>query len=285
MTSPLSDLDDREPFETARWKRRDAWAIAAMDTMPQITERILGIVGEGRVINKTFTYVHDGGLEDLGRLDHATGLHKGGHAAHPEGHSVWQRDDQAGFAVYLTHGYNSLGTMEGFSVGAMAYNAATEKEVRARYDRAMAARKAKKEAERKGQKYDWRVHGETRLEEITRVEMHGIPGEPHRNDRIEIEDWNQHGVLCNTIITFVEPDWPDSGRVTETNLVVLGHYKRPTTTTRYQREEDAVVFARFDGPDADVEAARAMVREVQARPETDFVWLAEEQVTRVRNSI
>lgn len=284
MTSLLTEFD-REPFETARWKRRDAWAFAAMDTMPQITERILGIVGEGRVMNKVWTYVHDGGLENIGNLTHATGLHKGGHAAYPEGHHAWQREDQAGVSVYLTHGFGGVGTMEGFGFNVLAHEAPTEKQVRARHDRAVAAKKAKAEAKAKGHKFDAAKYGYAQLRDIVRVSMTGFPGEPHRSDMIEIEEWNQHGVLIHTIITFVEPDWPDSGRVTETNYVVLGHYKTPTTSRRHPRDEDATVFARFEGPDADLDAAREALREVQARPEVDFVWLAEEHVTRVRHSL
>lgn len=279
--------EDREPFETARWKRRDAWAYAAMDTMPQIAERILGIVGEGRIMNKIATYVHSDGLKTLGNLEHATGLHKGGHQGHPEGHHVWTQTDQAGFSVYLTHGFGGRGTMEGFGVGVLAHNAATEQKVRARHDRAMQAAKAEKAARATGQKFDGSLYGYAEVRDITRIEMNGVPGEPHRTDRIEIEDWNEHGVLRHTIITFTEPDWPDSGRITERNYVVLGHYKTPTVgrPSSYRAEEEAVVFARIEGPDADIEAARTALREVQARPETDFVWMAEEQVTRVRNSV
>lgn len=293
MTVLPDDLDlylarDREPFESARWKRRDAWAFAAMDTMPQIAERVLGIVGEGRVMNTVWNYVHRDGLDDLSNMWHQTGMRKGGHDAYPEGHSVWQREEQAGFTVYLTHGRVSL-SMEGFGVGVVSHEAPTEKEVRARHDKAQAVLKAQREARKKGEKYDGDTHGWAEMRNITIVDTKGFPGEPGRDDRIEIKDWNEHGVLRHTIVTFVEPDWPDSGRVTETNYVVMGHYKdtvqTPGKTKRYPSTDEAVIFARFEGPDADLDAARAAEREVSARPDTDFVWLAEEQVTRVRNSI
>lgn len=289
-TTASEQIDAWTAYQTNRWNNRDVRVFAAMDTMDQIAEHVLGIVGEGRIMNKIATYVHSDGLDDLSRLDHATGLHKGGHAGYPQGHHTWSKaGEQAGFSVYLTHGYGTLGTMEGFGVGVMDHDAPTERKVRDRHDRAMAAKKAEAEAKKAGEKFDHAKFGYAELREVTYIEMHGRPGQPHRDDRIEIMDWNQYGVLRHTIITFVEPDWCNSGRVTETNYVVVGYLKDPTDTDgskRYsRREEDAAVFARIDGPDADLDAAKTALREVQARPETDFVWLAEEKVTRERHSI
>lgn len=261
----------REPYETRRWKGREVRAFAAMDTMAQIADRVLAIVGEGRTMNKASVIIHNDGLEDLDRLDHMTGLHKGGHAAYPAGHNVWHTDDQAGFAVHLTHGHGSRsGTLEGFGVGIMAYKAGTEQQVRARYE--------------KGEKAT-SVFDERR--EITQVKIKGAPGEPHREDRIEIKDWNDSGVLTHTIITFVEPDYCDSGRIVETNYVILVHRKDPSN--KRQREEDGEVFARFTGHDldlaADLDKARAEVSKVRAQPDIEFAWLVTEKVTRERHSV
>lgn len=257
------------PFETRRWNSRTVRVFAAMDTMDQIAERVLAIVGEGRVMNKTATYVHDGGLDNLSRLDHATGLHKGGHAAHPAGHNIWKTDDQAGFAVHLTHEHGSRsGTMEGFGVGVMAYNAATEKKVRARHDTGKTS----------DNHFD-------RLQDITYLEIHGDPRNPHRDDRIEVMDWNQHGVLRHTIITFVEPDYCDSGRVVETEYVILAHRVDTTRKPHSAHEEDGEVLARFTGPDVDLDSARAEVGKIRAQPDIEFAWLAQETITRERRSI
>lgn len=285
-----TELSPWEAYQTSRWGRRDVRVFAAMDTMEKITEHVLGIVGEGRIMNKIASYVHSDGLDSLSHLDHATGLHKGGHAGYPQGHNTWSKPgEQAGFSVYLTHGYGTLGTMEGFGVGVLDHEAPTEAKVKDRHDRAMAAKKAKAEAKKSGEAFDHKTFGYAELRDITYIEIHGVPGQPHRDDRIEIMDWNQHGVLRHTIITFVEPDWCNSGRITETNYVVVGYLKDPNDTDgrkRYsRREEDAEVFARIEGPDADLDAAKDALREVQARPDTDFVWLAEEKVTRERNSI
>lgn len=258
------EIAEIEPFETRRWHGGHVRVFAAMDTMPQIAERVLAVVGEGRVMNKISTYVHRDGLKDLSNLDHATGLRKGGHAGHPEGHSIWQRDDQAGFTVYLTHNYGSLGTMEGFGAGVMAYNAATEKAVRARYEHSSEARDV----------FD-------RRRDITYLEIKGRPGEPHRDDRIEILDWNQHGVLRHTIITFVEPDWCDSGRLMETKYVVLGHRKDPDRKPYTTREEEAETLGTFAYDDDGRNAAHEMARNA-GRNEWDYVWVATDTITHER---
>lgn len=287
-TATATEKSPWEAYQESRWGRREMRVFAAMDTMEQIAERVLGIVGEGRVMNKIATYVHSDGLEDLSHLDHATGLHKGGHAAYPQGHNTWNKPgEQAGFGVYLTHGHGSLGTMEGFGVGVMDHEAPTEKKVKDRHDRAIASKKAEAEAKKNKTEFNARDFGYAQLRDITYMEIRGVPGEPHRNDRIEIMDWNQHGVLRHTIITFVEPDWCNSGRITETGYVVLGYRKDPDADERQRysrREEDAEVFATY-GPDVDLDEVRAACRRISAEQDLDFAWVAEEKVTRERNSV
>lgn len=264
----IEQTAEREPFEIRRWNGREVRVFAAMDTMDQIAERVLAIVGEGRVMNKIATYVHSDGLDDLSRLDHATGLRKGGHAGHPVGHHTWKSDDQSGFSVYLTHRHGNFGSMEGFGVGVMAYNAPTEKQVRARHEKAKNSK----------DHFD-------RFRDLTYLEIKGSPGEPHRDDRIEVMHWNEHGVLRHTIITFVEPDYCDSGRVIDTEYVILAHRVDPDRKPYSAREEDAEVLARFTGPDIDLDVARTEVRRAQAQPDIDFAWLAEEKIVRERRSI
>lgn len=265
---------EQDQFEARRWGTRSIDVFAAMDTMPQITERVLAIVGEGRVMNRIATYVHDDGLRDLGHLDHSTGLRKGGHAGYPAGHQVWQKEDQAGFAVYLTHGRDALA--DGFSVSVMKHEAETEKAVRDRY--------------RKSQTEDRDFFD--RCRNITQVKIEGWPGEPNRNDRIEILDWNDHGVLRHTVISFVEPDWCDSGRIIETNYAIVGH-RTNDDGSPHQFTPGAIpeVFATY-GPATD-EASQAAAREsakkeltvVEAREGIDIAWVVEEKVTRERRSI
>lgn len=264
--SPLDE--EKEPFEVRRWRTRTVRVFAAMDTMDQIAERVLGIVGENRVINKTWTYVHRGGLEDLSHLTHATGLHKGGHAGHPEGHHTWRQEDQAGFSVYLTHEFGTMGTMEGFGVGILAWNATTEKDVRQRYEKGRNASDGTS------------VFDERR--DITYLEIHGTPGEPHREDRIEIMEWNTHGVLTHTIITFTEPDHCDSGRISETEYVIVGHRKDPGRGRFAFRNETPEVFARFTTDDQAVEEELARIKD---RDDIEYAWLAEEKITRERRSV
>lgn len=263
-TTPDSDAETDEAWQTRRWRSNSVRVFAAMDTMSQIAERILGIVGTDRVMNTAGAYIGDEGLSDLKRLEHATGLKLGGHAAYPDGHNVWQRDDQAGFGVYLTHEFGSLGSLAGFGINVLKWNAGTEAEVQARYQR--------QGAEGADRIFDRRA-------DITYVEMHGRPGEPHRDDRIEILDWNTHGVLRHTIVTFVEPDYCDSGRVTEVEYVVLAYRDGPSMRLRYRDEPE--VLARFAALD---EASEAQ-REAQARDGIDFAWVAEEKITRERRSV
>jgi hypothetical protein len=290
VTTPTASNTDEDTFEVRRWRSKTVRVFAALDTMPQIVERILAVVGDERIMNKTATYVHSDGLTDLSNLDHATGLHKGGHAAYPEGHHVWNDKDQSGFVVYLTHNFGNLGTMEGFSANALAYNASTEKQVRDRHHKATAA-----DAD---PIFD-------RRRDMTYIEITGRPGEPSRDDRIEIMDWNEHGVLRHTIITFVEPDYCDSGRVTETNYVILGHLTDDTldpdatptgndtgTPAARTSPRPTHVLDTFAVP-ADPDRAASLLASVRTsarafhakRPNVDFAWVAEETVTRARKSI
>jgi hypothetical protein len=262
------DESDEVPFEVRRWRSSTVRVFAAMDTMDQIAERVMAVVGQGRVMNTTWAYVHQDGLEDLRHLRYATGLHMGGHAAYPQGHHAWRSEDQAGFAVYLTHKSGSLGSMDGFGAGVMAYRAATEEQVRARFNQARAPEAT--------------THD--RRSDITYLEITGRPGEPHRDDRIEVMDWNEHGVLRHTIITFVEPEYCDSGRVVEKNLVVLGHLVDPEARPYSARDTEAEVFLRLPSGST-VEEAEAEQRTIQAREDVEFAWVAEESVTRERRSI
>lgn len=287
-TTPEGTPEDT--FEARRWRTKTVRVFAALDTMPQIVDRVLAVIGENRIMNKTAAYVHADGLTDLSNLDHATGLHKGGHAAHPDGHHTWTDKDQTGFAVYLTHSSGNFGTMEGFGVNALACNSATEQQVRDRHRKATAP-----DADTI---YD-------RRRDITYIEITGSPGDPSRHDRIEILHWNEHGVLRHTIITFVEPDYCDSGRVTETNYVILGHLKddtldpdatpaaTPTGTLTVRTSPRPIhVLDTFAVP-ADPDRAASLLASVRTsartfhekRPNVDFVWVAEETVTRARQSI
>ena len=257
-----------EPFETRRWNADKVQVFAAMDTMPQIAERVRAIVGEGRTMNKIATYVQSGGLADLSRLDHATGLHTGGHESYPDGHTTWHKDDdQSGFMVYLTHGYTH-GTLDGFGAGVLAYNAATEKQVRDRYNKAKISDSS----------WDSRKN-------ITLLTINGRPNNPNRTDRIEVMDWNDDGVLRHTIITFVEHDYCDSGRIEEIHHVLVGHRKDPNLKPYAPRDEDPEVFARYTDPHTDLDAARAEARKINSQPDIDYVRLAEEKITRERRSI
>lgn len=267
MPEPTNEVTPAEAFDTRRWDSSTVRVWAAMDNMALIRDRVLAIVGTGRVMNKISTYVHTGGLDDLRNLDHATGLKMGGHAAYPDGHNSWESEDQAGFSVYLTHDLDRLGSMEGFGVGVLRYNAAEERKVRTRYDL--------------GSQASLDQYHFNRRRDITYLEIHGRPGQPHRDDRIEVMGWNEHGVLRHTIITFVEPGYCDSGRVEETNYLVVGHRTAAPEKTSPIREDDPEVL--HSGTDLD--EARTLARTFNRQPDIDFAWVAREKVTRERKSV
>lgn len=45
------------------------------------------------------------------------------------------------------------------------------------------------------------------IRDLTAVSLQGFAGQPHREDRIEIDHWNTHGVHTRTIVAFEADPW------------------------------------------------------------------------------
>lgn len=297
--APGSEAEgEGESWREKRWRRRDVRVFAAMDVMDELFERIWGVIGQGRVMNTVSGFVPREGLRSLSSLNYATGLRIGGHEAHPEGYSTWRSEDQAGFAVYLTHD-RERGSLNSVGVGVQQYNAASEVQVQQRWNRVEAAMRAVRSGEADDQAAFLASAGHR---DITVFEVHGRPGQPHREDRIEVLHYNEHGVLWHVVVTFVEPDYCDSGRVEERNYVVMGTLRgggdsgevfavvpvgcastdQPEAAAESDELDEAAARRRLE------QARRVAVAErnrIQQMPEVSYAWVAEESVTRCRNSV
>lgn len=246
-----------DPISDLRWVSGHVDAFVALDNFAALTAAVLGIIGEDRVMNLTSTYIHDQ-VDDLSDLRHSTGLRKGGHRGYPLGHLVVHDDDAASLTVWLTRRHRP-GAADHLAFGAEAYDAATEQEVSTRY-----------------------LVGSSRRRDLTRVRLWGHPGQPASSDRVEVQHWNHRGVQEHTILTFVEPDYADLGRTTQTQVLVVGQTREQHSVATHEREE--TVFATLPGP-VEEQAAQAALAEVIARDDVATAWLVEETVTRERRSV
>jgi hypothetical protein len=164
---------------TDRFTSRECWAYAALDTIDPLIDHVLGILGEDREMTLIQRYRTSRDDNDMG-LGNAT-IKTGLTVADPAEYNVpvidrfEQRDPHGkGLRVFLQPGLTT-----GFGFSAYARDAPTEKAVRARYN-----------------------DKNLRRRDITLVRTNGWPGDPSREDRIEIEDWNEHGVCSDVVIAF-----------------------------------------------------------------------------------
>lgn len=168
----------------------DAVVFVAMDTVDALADHLLAIVGEGREMTRIHNYRHtvpanptDAQRESrgLGALTITTGLTVATEDDVRKPIDRWESTNPVGKGLHIHLGPR-LG--EGFGINAYEHESPTEDEVRRRYN-----------AHVPGDVY-------SRRRNLMRVAVDAWPGHPNRNDRIHIEDWNDHGVCSETIIAF-----------------------------------------------------------------------------------
>lgn len=161
---------------TERMQHRDFTVFVAPDTIEALVAHVLGLLGEGREMTMIKRYRSNESAEDRGlsTVQILTGMR----VADQSEYNVpvvdrWAQKDPVGQGLHvrLSPGIN------GFGFGVYDKDVASEAEARGRY------------------------HSEHRRE-LTVVRCAGWPGQPTREDRIEIEDWNDHGVCEDTIVAF-----------------------------------------------------------------------------------
>lgn len=162
-----------------RFTSRECWAYAALDTIDPLIDHVLGILGEGREMTLVHRYRTSRDTADMG-LGNAT-IKTGLTVADPAEYNVPVIDR---FEQPHPHGKGlrvllQPGLMTGFGFSAYAHDAPTEQAVRTRYN-----------------------SKDLRRTNITLVRTSGWPGSPSREDRIEIEDWNDHGVCSDVVVAF-----------------------------------------------------------------------------------
>ena len=158
-----------------RFERREIWAIVAADTFDPLVERIRGVLGHDRRMVRIRRYASTTGADNL---DIRVGLR-----LDPD-----LRDGEDPIKVTAStfpgptrHLDVRLTCAESFGFSA---DDRTERALRGRYDQ-------------RGKTYDTPV---------TAVRIDGWPDSPSRDDRIEIERWNEHRVCSLTTIAF-QADW------------------------------------------------------------------------------
>lgn len=168
------------PAIADRFKHRDVTVFVAPDTVEALVAHVRGILGEDRemtVITRYRTNYRstqvpvDQGLSTARVL---TGMR----VADQSEYRVpviehWKQEDPVGQGLHVRL---SPG-IHGFGFGVHVKDVASEAEARDRY--------------RSG-----------RYRDLTLVRCDGWPGQPSREDRIEIEHWNEHGVCEDTVIAF-----------------------------------------------------------------------------------
>lgn len=149
-----------------RAQSRDTYAFVTFMTVDVLARKLIGMVGDRRM-SMMRRYLGDHG----GTPDVLAGLRIDRRGFQPISHRLG-----VGVGVHLRPGIHGIG----FSV---QRSSETEEQARERYHHP--------EKEFLG-----------RREELIYVELHGHPGEPHREDRIRVERWNEHGVGEEIIVVF-----------------------------------------------------------------------------------
>lgn len=176
---------------TERLDDRDFIAWVAMDTIDPLIERVVGIVGTDREMTLLHTYRHtvphnptdaqrDG--KPLSRITIQTGLRLLNSQDYDvPAIDIWEQVNPQGKGLVVRLGTSIL---DGFGFSAHHHQGATEDEVRNQYHRHVA-----------GEMY-------SRRRNLTKIDIVGVSGRPHRDDRIIIEHWNDHGVCSDKIVAF-----------------------------------------------------------------------------------
>lgn len=153
-----------------RAEQRDTFAFVTSMTVDVLARKLIGLVGDRRMTMMRRYLGDHGGTPDV-----FAGLRIDRRGFSPVSHRLG-----VGVGIHLKPGINGIG----FSVQRMSE---TEAEARERYHNP-----------------DKQWLG--RREDIVYVELHGWPGQPHRDDKIRIERWNQHGVGEEIIVVFDDLD-------------------------------------------------------------------------------
>lgn len=151
---------------------RQFWALVGVDTFDPIVERVQALLSHDRRIVSIERYVNKTGADNL---DIHTGLRLDSEYGDPFEVRTWS-DGGKSFTAHLAPGITGIGFA--------TRGARTEAQMRAVYGQA-------------GEVYD---------QPVTRIRLDGWPNDPSRDDRIDIEHWNEHRVCRLTTLTF-QADW------------------------------------------------------------------------------